>query len=216
MNEISLRQELVDALQQMAQRGLNRGTSGNASVRCGDKILVTPTGIVAEMLTAESMVLIDAQGHTAPGAMRPSSEWPMHWGILAGRKDLSAVVHCHSRYATILACTGRPIPSLHYMVAVSGRSEVPVAAYHPFGSNELARAVVQTMEGGSACLLANHGQIAASSSLPRALAIAEEIEEQAAVYWGALAIGGPKLLTSAQMDDVLQRFGTYGQQRGQS
>jgi L-fuculose-phosphate aldolase len=69
------------------------------------------------------------------------------------------------------------------------------------------------LAGRYACLMANHGQIAIAQSLWRALAIAEEIEEQAAVYWGALMIGGPTLLTDAQMDEVLGRFRSYGQQR---
>jgi L-fuculose-phosphate aldolase len=210
-NESGLRLELVHTLQAMSSRGLNRGTSGNASVRCGDKLLITPTGIVAEELTPEHMVLIDDEGRSAAGQLRPSSEWRMHMGILTRRPDLAAVVHCHSRYATVLACAGRPIPAIHYMVAVSGRAEIPLAPYRLFGSEELAAAVVEALQGGNACLMANHGQIAASSSLGRALAIAEEIEEQAAVYCGALAIGGPKLLSPEQMQEVMQKFRSYGQ-----
>ena len=210
-DEDTLREELVRTLRQLAARGLNRGTSGNASVRCGLGMLVTPTGIVPDQLTPQSMVLIDAQGECAPGALRPSSEWRMHWGILSRRADVYAVVHCHSRHATTLACAGKTVPSLHYMVAVGGRAEIPLAPYHPFGSEELAAAVVDTLQGGYACLMANHGQIAAAASLSRALAIAEEVEEQAAVYWGTLAIGGPRLLSSLQMDGVLQRFRDYGQ-----
>jgi L-fuculose-phosphate aldolase len=210
-DEGTLREELVRTLRLLSERGLNRGTSGNASVRCGAGMLVTPTGIVPDQLTAQGMVLIDAQGECAPGAMRPSSEWRMHWGILSRRADARAVVHCHSRHATTLACAGKTVPSLHYMVAVSGRAEIPLAPYHPFGSEELAAAVVDTLQGGYACLMANHGQIVAASSLARALAIAEEVEEQAAVYCGTLAIGGPRLLSPLQMDDVLQRFRDYGQ-----
>jgi L-fuculose-phosphate aldolase len=212
-DEYNLRLELVRALQFMSERGLNRGTSGNASVRFGDRLLITPSGVVPNALNHESIVLIDADGRTPDGALRPSSEWRMHWGILAARPDVGAVVHCHSRHATILACTGRSIPSIHYMVGVGGRHEIPVAPYHRFGSLDLAQAVVQTLQGGFACLMQNHGQIVASTSIARALAIAEEVEEQAAIYWGALAIGGPQLLTSTQMDDVLSAFSEYGQRR---
>ena len=212
-DEAGLRRDLVLTLQAMAARGLNRGTSGNASVRCGDKLLITPTGIVPDALTPENMVLIDGEGRAESGALRPSSEWRMHWGVLAKRRDVSAIVHCHSRHATILACTGRCIPAIHYMVAVGGRSEIPLAPYRLFGSEELASAVVDTLQGGYASLMANHGQIVASTSLTRALSIAEEVEEQAAVYWGALAIGGPQLLSSSQMQEVMRRFEDYGQRR---
>jgi L-fuculose-phosphate aldolase len=212
-DEAALREELAQTLRHMSARGLNRGTSGNAAVRCGSGMLVTPTGIIPELLMPQHMVMIDAAGACAAGSLRPSSEWRMHFGILARRHDVRALVHCHSRYATILACAGKAIPSLHYMVAVSGGAQVPLAPYYPFGSEELAVAVAEALQGGHACLMANHGQIAASTSLARALAIAEEIEEQAAVYCGTLAIGGPRLLSQQQMDEVLRRFRDYGQKR---
>jgi L-fuculose-phosphate aldolase len=209
-SENILREQLVRTMARMGEHGLNRGTSGNASVRCGDCLLVTPSGVLPEDLTVDSMVLIAPDG-SASGELKPSSEWRMHLGILRSRSDMNAVVHCHSRYATILACAGKPIPPMHYMVAVGGRGEVPLAPYHTYGSDELAAAVVQSLDGGYACLMANHGLIAGSTSLTRALAIAEEIEEQAAVYWGSLAVGGPKLLSDTQMQEVLERFRSYGQ-----
>jgi L-fuculose-phosphate aldolase len=212
-DEERLRIELVETMQAMAARGLNRGTSGNASVRCGDSLLITPSGITPDRLTPASLVLIDGEGRGRASDLKPSSEWRMHWGILTNRADVNAVVHCHSRHATILACVGRSIPAIHYMVAVSGRGEIPVAPYDTFGSRELADAVVATLQGGYACLMANHGQVAIGVNLARALAIADEVEEQAAVYWGALAIGGPTLLTQSQINDVLAQFSAYGQRR---
>ncbi len=72
--------------------------------------------------------------------------------------------------------------------------------------------MVEALAGRNAALMANHGQITAAASLSRALAIAEEVEEQAAVYWGTLAIGGPKLLGAEEITRVLELFKTYGQQ----
>jgi L-fuculose-phosphate aldolase len=212
-DEDALRLGMVAAMRAMEARGLNRGTSGNVSVRFGDAMLVTPTGVAAGRLTADQMVLVGADGSIPPGALKPSSEWRMHQQILHRRSDAGAVVHCHSRHATILACAGRPIPPLHYMVAVSGAPRVPLAPYATFGSRELADGVVETLTGGFAALMANHGQIAIAPSLERALAIAEEVEEQAAVYWGTLAIGGPTLLDDAEMARVMRLFQTYGQPR---
>ena len=137
----------------------------------------------------------------------------MHARILARRPDVNAIVHCHSRYATILACAGKSIPSLHYMVGVSGKPEIQLAPYATFGSAELADHVAETLAGGYACLMANHGLIAAAPSLARALFIAEEVEEQAAVYWGTLAIGGPTTLSGTQMDEIFRQFRNYGQKK---
>ena len=211
--EQGLREQLVDVMLKMAARGLNKGTSGNCSVRCGDGMLITPSGVVPDALTPESMVYVDAGGAAAGGGLAPSSEWRMHKGLLDRRPDVNGVVHCHSHYATVLACAHRPIPSVHYMVAVSGGPTIEIAPYSMFGSAELAEAVIETLAGRYACLMANHGQIALAPSLARALAIAEQVEEQAAVYWGTLAIGGPQLLTGGQMDDIAKAFGKYGQPR---
>lgn len=211
VDEGALRLSMAQVMKAMDERGLNRGTSGNVSARCGEAMLVTPSGVPASLLTPEQMVLVQADGSTAPGALKPSSEWRMHQGLLERRQDINAVVHCHSRHATILACAGRPIPAVHYMVAVSGGTSVPVAPYATFGSPELAQAVVEALDGRYAALMANHGQIVVAPSLDFALVIAEEIEEQAAVYWGTLAIGGPTLLAEDEMHTILQRFRSYGQ-----
>ncbi len=211
MTEDQLRARMAEVMKAMEVRGLNRGTSGNVSARCGEAMLVTPSGVPPERLTGDQMVLVQPDGSTPQGGLRPSSEWRMHQQILNRRPDAHAVVHCHSRHATILACAGREIPSVHYMVAVGGGSSVPVAPYATFGSVELAEAVVETLDGRAAALMANHGQIVVARNLDAALAIAEEIEEQAAVYWGTLAIGGPKLLSEDEMNLILQRFRSYGQ-----
>lgn len=213
MDEAQLRQRMVAVMQAMEARGLNRGTSGNISARLGDGMLVSPTGVPPERLTPEAMVYVAADDSIPEGQLKPSSEWRMHMQILRRRPDVGGVVHCHSRHATILACAGKPIPAVHYMVGVSGGSSVPVAPYATFGSEALADAVVNALDGRYATLMANHGQIAVAPSLDFALLIAEEIEEQAAVYWGCLAIGGPNLLSDGQMEEIMQRFKSYGQKK---
>lgn len=211
MTDADARQQLVDAMRALDARGLNRGTSGNLSVRFDSGMLVTPSGVTPDRLVPEQMVFIDGDGSVAPGAARPSSEWQMHLGLYRRRADAQAIVHCHARHSTILACAHREIPPLHYMVAVSGGTSVPVAPYATFGSEELAEGVARTLDGRLACLMANHGLIALGPGLATAMAIAEEIEEQAAVYCGTLAIGGPKLLDPAEMDRIIEAFKKYGQ-----
>jgi L-fuculose-phosphate aldolase len=211
LTEDEARQQLVDAMRALDARGLNRGTSGNISVRYASGMFVTPSGITPDRLTLDQMVFVDGDGQVSAGSASPSSEWRMHMGVYKRRADVNAVVHCHARYSTILACAHREIPPLHYMVAVSGGPSVPVAPYATFGSEELAASVVETLDGRLACLMANHGLIVLGPKLRIAMAIAEEIEEQAAVYCGTLAVGGPKLLEAAEMDRIIGAFKQYGQ-----
>lgn len=210
-DEDRLRAGVVAVMQAMDARGLNRGTSGNVSARLGEAMLVSPSGVPPERLTPDAVVRVEADGSTPAGSLKPSSEWRMHWRLLALRPDCNAVVHCHSRHATILAYANKPIPPMHYMVAVGGGASVPVAPYATFGSDALADTVIETLGGRYAALMANHGQVVVAPSLELALLIAEEIEEQAAVYWGTIALGGPVLLDNAEMARILDRFRSYGQ-----
>ena len=209
-DENELRAGVVEIMRRMDEAGLNHGTAGNVSVRCGDDVLISPSGIPAGDLTPVLVVRLTLDG-AFEGEIRPSSEWRMHTGILKRRADMNAVVHCHSRFATTLACARKPIPFLHYMTAVSGGAEIPVAPYATFGTQELADSIVDTLDGRYGCLMANHGQIAVSTSLSRALAVAEEIETQAGYYYGTLAIGGPVVLTDTDLMDVARQFKSYGQ-----
>jgi L-fuculose-phosphate aldolase len=153
-------------------------------------------------------------GDPAADQLLPSSEWFMHAAIYNERPEVQAIVHCHSRYATILACARRSVPALHYMIAITGSNEIPVASYATFGTDALAQSAVAALKNKLACLLANHGQIALGRSLEQALRVAVEVEELSAIYWGSLAIGGGHCLSSEEMEEVKKAFTGYGQQRG--
>ncbi len=213
-DDIESRQKVVEALRHLVDTGLTSGSSGNVSLRTDQGMLVTPTGVHPAELRAEHIVGMQLDGEVGPGQLRPSSEWRMHADIYTHKPGIEAVVHCHSSYATILACAHRSIPAQHYMIAASGSYEIPLAAYATFGSQELSNATVEALSGSLACLLANHGQIATGHTLEEALKLAALVEELAHWHWGALAIGGPRLLSREQMDQVMTAFANYGQQPG--
>ena len=207
------RGELLSCYRELLAAGLGTGTSGNVSGRTADGMLITPTGIAPDQMQAEQLVAMSLEGVVAPNQLLPSSEWHMHAAIYQARPDVGAVVHCHSRFATTLACTGRTIPAIHYMIAVTGSSEIPLVPYETFGTEALARSAAQALRQGQACLLANHGQIAVGADPAVALRVAIEVEELAAIYWHALAVGGEQILTEQQMGEVKDAFVDYGQQR---
>jgi L-fuculose-phosphate aldolase len=97
------------------------------------------------------------------------------------------------------------------MVAKAGGRDIRCAPYATFGSDELANRAVEAMADRRACLLANHGMIAAGKDLAAALALAVEVEGLAEMYWRALQLGEPDLLSDAEMDAVIEKFRTYGQ-----
>lgn len=204
--------DLAACMRAMIAAGLGVGRSGNASLRIPGGMRITPSGVEPERLDPADVVDMDLDGRILAGALRPSSEWRMHAGIYRARPDAQAIVHCHSRHATALACCGRDIPAFHYMVAVAGGDSIRCAPYAPFGTQELADAALVALGGRKACLLANHGQIALGETLAAALALAREVEELAAQYAAALAVGGVRVLDEKQMREVIARFADYGQQ----
>ncbi len=207
--------QLLNISQKLAQLGLNKGTSGNASVRVENGFLVTPSGMAVEDMTADSMVHMQFDGSFAlqaeSTAKKPSSEWRFHRDILESRPDINAVIHTHSMFATTLACLHKDIPPFHYMIAVGGGDTIKCAPYALFGSQALSDHALLALTDRKACLLANHGMIALGADLDEALAVTVEIENLCEQYWRILQINpNPPLLNEAEMREVFQQFKGYG------
>lgn len=213
IDEEELRSQIIDFARMLEPSGLSVNRSGNISARWKDGFLITPTGMVYEQLEPDDVVFVGMDGALATGQRAPSSEWRFHQAAYRDRAEFGAVVHCHSTHATALACTGRPIPAFHYMVAVAGGESIACAPYATFGGEDLARNVAAALSGGRrACLLANHGQVACGGDLDAAFALAKDVEELARQYIVALQIGGVNLLDSAEMTRVLEAFTRCGRQ----
>lgn len=208
-----LRRAVIATAQRMSESGLSPGKSGNVSARCSGGMIITASGVSYKEMTPESGAVFVAADGVWTGAAAPSTEWHFHSAIYNARTDAAAIVHCHSRYATALACARKSIPAFHYMVAAAGGTDIPLAPYATFGSPELGAHVALALTNRNACLLANHGQVAIGASLEEGLTLAEEVEALAAQYTAVLAIGAPHILSDQQMADVLEKFKTYGKQR---
>lgn len=206
MNE--LRQQLLDTSRRLVELGLNRGSSGNASVRNGDGMLITPSTLPVSGMTEASMVRIDLDGNVLQGG-KPSSEWRFHRDILASRPEIGAVIHTHSNFATTLACLRRDVPAVHYMIAMAGGDNIRCAPYAVFGEQVLSDHALEALRDRKACLLGNHGMIALGSDLADALAVAIEVEFVCEIYWRALQAGEPQILTAQQMHEVKRKFKDY-------
>lgn len=213
-NEQQIRQAIVDQCRRMNAIGLNQGTSGNISVRHEGRMLITPTSIAYDEMTAEMIASmpIDGEYGAFEGPKKPSSEWRFHLDILKSRPDIGAIVHTHAMYSTILSIAHKPIPACHYMIAAFGGNDVKVCDYARYGTKELSEHVLVALEGRTACLMANHGMIAAGSTLDKAMWAAVELETIAKQYYHTLLIGGPVILPDEEIDGVVRIFAGYGLQ----
>jgi len=206
-----LRQQLIDTALAMNASGLNQGTSGNLSARCENGFLITPSGMDYAGLLTRDIVWMDLDGNTR-GTRKPSSEWRFHAAIYQHRAEANAVLHAHPVNCSTLACLNKGIPAFHYMVAVAGGKDIRCADYATFGTPELSEFVIRALHERKACLMAHHGLTCFESDLPRALALAIEVEHLATVYSQILAIGEAEILTDGEMERVLTKFGSYGKQ----
>ncbi len=212
-----MRQLLLEVTQKLSAIGLNRGTSGNVSVRHdldGERgFLITPTGIAAEDMTPNDMVWMDFAGNIKDAVKnkhKPSSEWRFHHDILQVCPEVNAVIHTHSMFATTLSTLRCDMPAFHYMIALAGGDSIRCAPYALFGSQALSDYALIALTNRQACLLANHGMIAIGATLQKALAMTIEVETLCEQYLRALQVGKPHILTSQEMAEVLEQFKDYG------
>ncbi|MEA2518700.1 MAG: L-fuculose-phosphate aldolase [Chloroflexota bacterium] len=210
------RAEIVRVARLLADLGLAVGTSGNVGARLADgRIAITPSTMAYDDMTGDDVVIVEPDGSPSEGRHRPSSELRIHLEVFAARPDVAAIVHTHSPAATSWSVARRDIPAVHYVMALlvaPGRETIRVAPYATFGTADLARNAVATLGADHAVLLANHGAVAVAGSLAAALGRAERIEELAMLAWRAEQIGGPTLLTAAQLDEAREQMARFPRQ----
>jgi L-fuculose-phosphate aldolase len=203
---------VVRTAQALDAAGFCPSKSGNVSVRHGERVLITPSGLPYAAMLPDDIVEIDLEGRRTGGSERKaSSEWPFHAAIYKARPDATAIVHTHSPYATALSCARRDIPAFHYMIALGGGADIRCANYATFGTQALADNAVAALEGRRAVLLANHGVITIGQTLAGAQTLAGEVENLARQYLALLAAGlAPAILDAAEMERVTAQFKGYG------
>ena len=208
------RAQLVSYSARLLDDGLAVGSAGNLSMRVGDVVAITPSGIGYDELRAADVCVVTLDGAELDAPEAPSSETPMHLAIYAA-SPARAVVHTHSAEVIALSSARDELPAVHYAITGLG-GPVRVARYVRFGSAGLAEAAVAALDGRRAAILANHGGITYGGSLAEAYDRALLLEWLARVYRLARSYGEPAILSAAQLADVAaeSRRRRYGEGRG--
>jgi L-fuculose-phosphate aldolase len=204
------REAVANASRHLAEKGLVIGTAGNVSARNGDLIAVTPTGANLATLTAEMITVIDLHGKVVDGHLAPTSEVPLHTAIYAATNAL-AVTHAHAMASTAVSCCCDELPALHYNCLLLGGA-TRTAAYATFGTEELARNVVEALQGRNVALMQNHGSIAYGSTMDEAVERLVLLEWMAELFLRASSLGVPRTLTDSDLEAVIMQgiSGRYG------
>jgi L-fuculose-phosphate aldolase len=207
------RERLVSYCNRLLDDGLAVGTAGNLSVRAGDEVLITPSGIHYRDLAAADICVIGLDGTQHGGSLDPSTEMPMHLAVYAATQA-RAVVHTHSPEVVALSAVCDELPAIHYAITGLG-GPVRVAAYARFGSEALAAGAVAALDGRRAAILQNHGAITYGATLAEAYDRALLLEWLAQVHRLACSRGEPRILTEAELSEVTAelRRRRYGEAR---
>ena len=210
------RELLVSYCNRLLDDGLAIGSAGNMSVRAGDEVLITPSGVPYRDMNAADICVIGMDGTQLSGAAEPSSETPMHLGVYA-TTPAGAVVHTHSPEVVALSAVCDELPAIHYAITGLG-GPVRVAGYTRFGSAGLAESATAALDGRSAAILQNHGAITYGASLGEAYDRALLLEWLAQVHRLACSRGEPRILTEAELAEVTAeiRRRRYGEARQRS
>ncbi len=208
MDHRSEREALVAYARRLNEDGLSIGTSGNLSIRVEDRVLITPSAVGYDVLTAEQICAVGLDGGSLDATTKPSTELPMHLAVYR-RTAASAITHAHPVFATAVSTLVSELPPVHYMIADLG-GPVRVARYLTPGTPELADEVSACLEGRSGVLLENHGALTIGSSLAQAYDRMQLLEWLSTVYHRATCAGVPRVLTEDELDAFARRLAEYG------
>ncbi len=204
-----IRREIVRVCRELSSAGLVVGTAGNVSVRRGDLVAVTPSGLEYGDMTAELVGVHRLDGTPVEAPLMPTSELPLHLGVYADT-DATAIVHTHSLAATAVSTLADELPAIHYYVAMFG-GPVRVSPYATYGTDELARNVVAALRDRTACIMGSHGAVTIGPDLKTAHTRSLYLEWVSELYLRATAAGKPRLLPPEEIEAVARRLTTYGQ-----
>lgn len=200
--------DLVEAAHELAALGLSPGSSGNVSVRVGDRIFLSATGASMAALTARELAELTLDGTHVAGP-RPTKEAPLHLAFYRKSARTTAVVHLHSANAVAASClppfsarSALP-PITPYFVMRVGQT--PLIPYAAPGSSDHAAEIDRLSFGFRAALLQNHGSIVAGDTVARAADAAIELEAAAEVL---VRLGSSDYtpLSEAQARELAERY----------
>jgi L-fuculose-phosphate aldolase len=183
---MSLHHDLVQYYRWLRQYGLNDSHSGNASVRDGDRIWVTPTGACADTLRVEDLVACELSGDPAAGA---SLDAPLHQAVYRYNPEARAMLHSHCPHAVALTLDGKDFEPLDFEGAYYfGRIPV-IAIAHERYVQEAPERVAQTLKAHPVAIVRGHGVYATARDLNLAYKWTCSLELSARTAWLARVAG---------------------------
>jgi L-ribulose-5-phosphate 4-epimerase len=211
-----LRRTVADLHGELTRYGLVAWTAGNVSARVPgqDLIVIKPSGLSYDELTAESMVVVDLHGNVVEGELSPSSDTATHAYVYRAMDHVGGVVHTHSPYATAWAAHGSAIPCVLTALADEFGGDIPVGPFARIGGEEIGVGIVETLADSRspAVLMRSHGVFTIGATARDAVKAAVMCEDAARTVTLARTLGALTRLAQDDIDALHERYqNVYGQ-----
>jgi len=177
---------------------------GSISYRISeDSFIISPSAIPYDKLTESTVNIMKTDGSFIRKVSPVSRDSYFHLKIYNERKDVNAIIHTHSKYATALCLANRSIPFITYGMKFHCDGPVDIAPFALPNSEECNQLIMKHLQGRKAVLLQNHGLVCVGGSLIDCYETAEFIESLSESYLHALILGDVEKISLGKED-------TYG------
>jgi len=212
----ALRHTVADLHAELTRNNLVIWTAGNVSARVPghDLMVIKPSGVSYDDLSAETMVVTDLDGTLVEGRRGPSSDTAAHAYVYRNMPEVGGVVHTHSTYATAWAARGEAIPCVLTMMGDEFGGEIPIGPFALIGDDSIGHGIVSTLSGhrSRAVLMQNHGPFTIGASAKAAVKAAVLCEEVARTVHISRQLGSPLPIAQSDIDSLFDRYqNAYGQ-----
>lgn len=200
----SIRENIIKVSKLMYDKGFVNPYEGNVSVLYDGQVYITPGGVCKGYLTDDMIVVTDLNGNVIEGLYKPSSEIKLHLAIYRLRKDVRAVVHAHSPFATAYAVANKPIETKAYTEMITFFDKIPLAKYGTPSTEQISEGIEEYIENYDLILLANHGIVAVANDLINAFFKLEAAESMAKTLLLTKLLGGEKELPETELEKLYE------------
>ena len=210
----TIRSEIVRIAKIMYEKGMVNAFEGNISVKEGDRIYLTPSGVCKGYLEEDMLVVVNERGEIIEGDYAPTSEMNLHLACYRLRPDITSVVHNHSPYATAYAIANKPIQTKAYPEMMIAFDQIPVVDYGTPSTDEVHAGLDAYIDKVDVFLISRHGIVSVGKDLLDAFFKIEAAESIAKSLTLVKLIGGEAPLAEDQIDILYQmRKRNFGRER---
>jgi L-fuculose-phosphate aldolase len=201
--EKTLKEKVVRVCRMLHHKNLIAAMDGNVSVKFGDGLLTTPSGVNKGFLEEDQLILVDWNGRVVEGDGQPTSEMAMHLAVYRLRPEVGAVVHAHPPLATAFSIAGISLEDFVLPEVVMTMGVIPTVSYATPTTAEVPESIRTLILKHDALILERHGALTVGRDLMDAYNKMEKLEHAALIIFSALQLGRVKRLPPREVEKLL-------------